>query len=213
MPARGDGVDVMALAQDERADLAALLAGLDPAQWDAPTLCAGWRVRDVVGHVFGYDEIGVFGTVRRFVAGGFSLHRANALGIAADAERSPDELLARIGRHLRPRGITTMFGGRIALTDALIHHQDIRRPLGMPREIPADRLRTALDFARTAPPLGAAKRIAGLTLTATDLDWAAGSGPVVEAPAEALLLAMAGRDTTAELAGPGAPILAGRFSG
>ncbi|MPZ67841.1 MAG: hypothetical protein GEU83_20945, partial [Pseudonocardiaceae bacterium] len=35
------------LAREEREDLAALLATLSPRQWDAPTLCAGWRVRGV----------------------------------------------------------------------------------------------------------------------------------------------------------------------
>jgi hypothetical protein len=68
--------------------------------------------------------------------------------------------------------LTAGFGGRIALTDGVIHHQDIRRPLGLPREIPADRLRCALDFGRTARPIGAKKRVQGLTLTATDLDCA-----------------------------------------
>ena len=27
------------------------LATLTPGQWEAPSLCAGWRVRDVVAHV------------------------------------------------------------------------------------------------------------------------------------------------------------------
>ena len=35
----------------ERTDLAAMLAALRPEQWDAPTLCAGWRVREVVAHM------------------------------------------------------------------------------------------------------------------------------------------------------------------
>ncbi|MHA6779387.1 hypothetical protein ACVGOW_00065 [Pseudonocardia saturnea] len=68
-----------------------------------------------------------------------------------------------------------------SLTDGAIHHQDIRRPLGPPRTIPPER-RTVLDLARTAPTIGASKRVRGLTLTATDLDWTAGSGPVVRGP-------------------------------
>jgi hypothetical protein len=64
------------------------------------------------------------------------------------------------------------FGGRIALVDGLIHHQDIRRPLGQPREIPTERLRHALNFALIAPPIGGFRRARGLRLVATDLDWA-----------------------------------------
>ena len=31
--------------------LAGLLEGLAPAAWDAPTVCAGWRVRDIAAHL------------------------------------------------------------------------------------------------------------------------------------------------------------------
>src|SRR4051794_8421016 len=48
-------VDVMTMARDERAELVDLLVTLTPEQWDAPTPCTGWRVRDVVAHVFSYD--------------------------------------------------------------------------------------------------------------------------------------------------------------
>ena len=50
-------VDTMGLARAERADLADLLATLTPEQWDAPTLCTEWRVRDVVAHVFSYEDL------------------------------------------------------------------------------------------------------------------------------------------------------------
>jgi len=50
-------MDTMALARAERADLADLLVTLEPAQWNAPSLCTQWRVRDVVAHVFSYDTL------------------------------------------------------------------------------------------------------------------------------------------------------------
>ncbi len=206
------GVDAMSLAREERAELADLLATLTPAQWEAPSLCAGWRVRDVVAHMYSYEELGPVGLVGRFVRGGLRLDRINAAGVAAYADRSPDELLALVRDHQQPRGLTAGFGGRIALTDGVIHHQDIRRPLGLPRDIPAERMRVVLEFARTAPTIGAAKRVRGLTLVATDLDWRAGSGPVVEGPAEPLLMAVAGRRGVAgELTGPGLETLAARI--
>lgn len=36
---------------DHRLALAELLAGLSEADWERPSLCAGWRVRDVAAHV------------------------------------------------------------------------------------------------------------------------------------------------------------------
>lgn len=207
-------VDAMSLARAERADLAGFLTTLTPAQWDAPSLCTEWRVRDVVAHMFSYEELSTVGLVGRFLRGGLNADRVNAAGVAAYADRSPDQLTALVENHLHPRGLTAAFCGRIALTDGVIHHQDIRRPLGLPRDISAERMRVVLDFARTAPPIGARKRVRGLTLTATDLDWSAGTGPVVEGPAESLLMAIAGRHGTArELTGPGQPTLAARIPG
>jgi uncharacterized protein (TIGR03083 family) len=202
----------MSLARAERGDLTDLLATLTPAQWNAPSLCAGWRVREVVAHMFSYDELSLAGLVSRFIRGGILLRRVNVVGVAAYAGHSPDDLLALARKHQQPRGLTTGFGGKVALTDATIHHQDIRRPLGLPRDIPSDRLRVVLDFARTAPPIGAWRRVRGLTLVATDLDWTAGKGPVVEGPAESLLMAIAGRHGVAtELTGAGQPTIAERI--
>jgi uncharacterized protein (TIGR03083 family) len=206
-------VDAASLARDERADLADFLAALTAEQWEAPSLCDGWRVRDVVAHVFSYEDLGIPGLLRRFLAGGLNPDRINAAGIAETATRTPDDLLQRARDYLEPSGLTAMFGGRIALTDALIHHQDIRRALGLMREIPAERLRCALDFAPTAPPLRARKRVRGLELVATDIGWRSGKGPEVAGPAEAILMAIAGRRPALDqLTGPGQPTLAARLS-
>lgn len=204
--------DHLAMAMAERADIADLLASLTPSEWEVPTLCDGWRVRDVVAHLYSYEELSTLGLIGRLVAGRFTRGGPNALGLAALADRSPADLVALAWAHQRPRGLTAGFGGRIALTDGTIHHQDIRRPLGRPREIPPERLTAVLDFAKTAPKIGARKRIRGLRLAATDLDWTTGEGPEVSGPAEALLMALAGRrGVTGELAGPGRPELARRI--
>ncbi|OLR93476.1 maleylpyruvate isomerase family mycothiol-dependent enzyme [Actinokineospora bangkokensis] len=201
--------DTKAMARAERAELVDFLATLTPEEWEAPTLCARWRVRDVVAHVFDYDSLGVGGTVRRLVKGGVA---GNQAGVDEARARTPAELLAVARERVSPHGLPAAFGARIALTDGLVHHQDIRRPLGRPREIPPERLVAVLGFARIAPPIGAAKRVRGLRLRATDVDWAAGEGPVVEGPAEPLLMAMAGRAGAVEqLSGAGVATLASRL--
>ncbi|GAA4539727.1 maleylpyruvate isomerase family mycothiol-dependent enzyme [Pseudonocardia xishanensis] len=211
---RADRPDYMAMACAERAEIADLLVSLTPQQWDAPTLCEEWRVRDVVAHMFSFEDLGLWGTVGRMVKGRFVTGGPNAIGVAEHAERSPDELVALVKDHLRPRGLTAGFGGRIALTDGTIHHQDIRRPLSLERQIPPQRPAAVLDFAKTAPTIGAAKRIKGLTLSATDLNWRTGNGPLVEGPGESLLMALAGRKgVTGELTGDGVPTLAKCIAG
>ena len=120
----------MALARAERADLAALLRELTPEQWEAPSLCTEWPVRDVVAHVVSYEELDTPGLLRRYARGRFVPRRVNAVGVADYAGHRPDQLIEVLDRHLRPRGLTAGFGGRIALVDGVIHQQDIRRPWG-----------------------------------------------------------------------------------
>ncbi|MEC3975894.1 maleylpyruvate isomerase family mycothiol-dependent enzyme [Amycolatopsis sp. H20-H5] len=204
---------MMAMAREERADFLALLTTLPPEQWDAPTLCSRWRVRDVVAHVVSYEELGKRGLAARFVKGRFIPDRVNDVGVSEYNTRSPAELLELLGDHLEPRGLTAGFGGMIALVDGLIHQQDIRRPLGLPRDVPAERLRRALKAALVAPPIRAFWRARGLRLVATDLGWSTGSGPEVRGPGESLLMAIAGRRVAVdELTGPGQVTLAARIA-
>ena len=207
-------MSLMALAERERTTFADFLTTLSPEQWDAPSLCAGWRVRDVVAHMISYDELDMSALARRLVRAAMWMDRANAIGVADYAGRSPEELVALIRKYARPRGLPAGFGGMIALVDCTIHHQDIRRPLGLAREIPPDQLRQVLRCALLAPPTGAAWRTRRLKLRATDVDFSAGYGALVSGPAEPLLMAMAGRrGAVAALSGPGQRTLAARIGG
>jgi uncharacterized protein (TIGR03083 family) len=202
---------LMSMARAERADLHTFLTTLTPQQWHTPSLCSGWSVKDVVAHMISYEELGTMGLIKRFVKG--RIVRANEVGVDEFAALSPQELLEVLGNHLTPRGLTAGFGGMIALVDGTIHHQDIRRVLGQPRTIPADRLGRVLGLVPGNPRLGAGRRIRGLRLRANDIDWEQGRGPEVSGPGEALLMAMAGRPAAvADLAGPGLDTLAARLS-
>lgn len=204
-------MDALDLARAERLEFADLLEGLTPDQWSAPTLCEHWRVRDVVAHILSYEGLPPAALARRFAAGRLRTDRINALAVAALDGTSPDELVAMLRRHATPTGLGAGFGGRIALTDNMIHQQDVRRPLGLPRVVAADRLRVALDFARWAPLIRGAWRARGVRLVADDLDWAVGRGPEVRGGGEALLVVMAGRrDALGDLSGPGVDRLAAR---
>lgn len=194
----------MGMARAERADFAAFLDQLPDERWESPTLCDRWRVRDVVAHAFGYDELGLAALARLFAEGRFSTDRINQLGVERLAHHTPDQLRALVRDHLDPRGLTAGFGGRIALTDNMIHQQDIRRPLNIPRHIPAERLETALNFALYAPTIRGAWRARGVRLVADDVGWSHGRGPEVRGSGEALLMIMAGRASALDdLNGPG----------
>ena len=43
--------ETWALVDDQRRRTIALLGSLSPADWDTPSLCSDWTVKDVVGHL------------------------------------------------------------------------------------------------------------------------------------------------------------------
>ncbi|MGH2687341.1 MAG: maleylpyruvate isomerase family mycothiol-dependent enzyme, partial [Actinomycetota bacterium] len=55
MPTRPEPVLVNGMFRPDRGALVDLLRGLDGGQWDLPTACEGWSVKDVALHVLGGD--------------------------------------------------------------------------------------------------------------------------------------------------------------
>jgi len=179
----------------QRGELAAVLDALPASGWDQPTLCAGWRVREVVAHVtmpFRYRG-------PRFV---FELARSRgkfnqmADRVARrDAARMPAaELAAAVrsntGHPWRPPG--GGFAG--ALTHDVIHSLDVTVPLGLPFAIPEERLRRVLPASvndKAVMFFGA--DLAGIEFRASDLDWTLGAGTPLTGTGADLLLAMCGR--------------------
>jgi len=106
-------------------------------------------------------------------------------------------------------------GPEAPLTDLLVHGLHIHWPLGLPRDIPAERLHKSLTCLTAAPVGGVVAKgpLDGLRLEANDIDWAHGSGPSVTGSAEALLLAITGRTTALDhLSGDGVSTLRGRLA-
>lgn len=192
--------------------------GLATADWDHASLCDGWRVRDVVSHMcLGYTTPFPV-MVGKIAKHGFKVPRASYVeSVAFGSTHSPDEILAVFDsiwqQHVR-KGISRVIPTREGLVDHVIHHSDIRRPLGLAVDVPADQLVAALDV---VPGLGgfvgAKQRVAGLRLVATDVDWTHGDGPEVRGSGEAILLAASGRSVVvAELEGEGVDRLRDRVA-
>lgn len=207
-------LDLMALAEEERADLVAVLRTLKPEQWQTQSLCPDWTVRDVAVHVVSYEELSSAALAATFLRGGLRVGAVNKLALARYRDFTPGDVIALIERHRRPRGLTAGFKGGIALTDGTIHQQDIRRPLGLRRMIPEHRLVAALDFSLRAPTLRSRSNASGLRLRATDIAWTHGhDGPEMSGPGEALLMAAAGRaHALNDLSGDGLPTLRKRIT-
>lgn len=182
----------------ESADLGALLDELDDPDLDVMSLCEGWRVRDVVSHMLVGHTTPMPAMVMTVARHGFNVPKASLrASVEYGSAHSPAEI--RAGWHQVVddrvmRGIGKVIPTKEAFVDHLIHHQDIRRPLGRPRSIPTERLLGALDAMPTIGGFVKSKqRMAGLGWRATDVDWAFGDGPEVAGTAEALILLSSGR--------------------
>ena len=216
MSARHPDMDSTALRRlhdDENADFSAFLHTLADSDWERPSLCEGWRVRDVVGHILYGNELHLWTLPFRLARYGFSSDRSGrAYSIARAEGHTPGELLRAFDERDPWAGTCRVFPPRLTLLDRLVHHQDIRRALDRPRVVPEERLLAALDGTPgLGSVFGAKRRTRGLRLTATDVAWTWGSGPEVEGPGEALLLAMLGRpDPLDELTGDGLATFAAR---
>lgn len=196
-----------AMVSAERRDVLALLSDLRSAEWDAPSLCTGWRVRDVVGHLTMATDTPLSVAVVGLVRAGFDVDRFLARTAVQRGSAPLPTLLSNWARAVDSR--RTPPGGTPGqmLVEAVSHHQDVLRPLGRPRPTPPDRLRCALDTAvRLSGPFGSRQRAAGVRLVAPELDWQSGEAgaPEVAGPGDALLLGLLGRpEVRDELRGPG----------
>ena len=209
-------MDTWELIDGERTNLADLCEPLSPEQWDTVTLCDAWRVRDVVAHVSATATITLGQATLGLFRHGFSVGRMLEQEAIKRGSAPTDELVAELRATVGTRRVPPGTKPESVLADAVIHQQDIRRVVGMPRAIEPERLRAALEQTRTTSVslLPGKKRVAGLHLRAMDLDWETGDAgaPEVTGPAEALLMAMAGRPSAcADLSGTGLETLRSRL--
>jgi uncharacterized protein (TIGR03083 family) len=204
--------DFRRLHDDENADFSAFLHTLPAADWDRPSLCTGWRVRDVVGHILYGNELKLWTLPYKLARYGFSSDRSGkAYSIARAEGRSPESLVADFDARNPWAGTCRVFPPRYTLLDRLVHHQDIRRALGQPREVPLERTAPLLDL---LPKLGSVfrskQRMKGLRFEAFDAGWTWGpeTDPPVRGMSEAIIMTALGRDQAlAECEGDGIPIL------
>jgi uncharacterized protein (TIGR03083 family) len=178
----------------ERAALADLLDGLSPEQWEHPSLCPGWTVRDVAAHVISSPQAHLRDVVAAMVRARGNFNRAIRDEARRAGRRPVPEIVADyrrlVGSRRRPPGTMVVD----PLLDVLVHTQDIALPLGLSHPMPPAAARVAADRVwRFGFLFRARRRFAGLHLRATDVEWDAGAGALVEGPMEVLLLVLTGR--------------------
>ncbi|OBK71531.1 maleylpyruvate isomerase family mycothiol-dependent enzyme [Mycobacterium sp. 1274761.0] len=187
-----DDAQIWVYIDEQRADLADYLDTLTPDQWQTPSLCEGWTVRDVAAHIThsatNWGRIALEG-----LRSGFQFNRA-VMRMAQKDHRTPDEitaaLRAMVGGRRKPPGTAVAD----PLMDVLVHGQDIAVPLGIERPMPIPAAVVAAERVWSMGfPFNARKRFSNVRFTATDADFHVGDGDDVRGPIRDILMTLTRR--------------------
>jgi uncharacterized protein (TIGR03083 family) len=191
----------------ERREQVDLYSSLTEQDWDVPSLCAGWRAREVLAHTtmpFRYSLRRVAWEIAK-ARGSFDRMADRRARIDAQQLSSAqlwEALRDNIEHPWSPPG-----GGPLgALSHDVIHGLDVSTPLGLDHHASPDRVGLVLAGLRPKNIAFFGVDLDGVQLRATDVDWSYGSGESLHGRAQDLLLLLCGRRVaTGRLEGPAAP--------
>jgi uncharacterized protein (TIGR03083 family) len=199
----------------QRLSLADLLEELSDEEWQAPSLCTGWRICDVAAHVAMAPQVpGMRSMLAEGLRARGSFHRLNYDVAVRHADRLTTQLVAELRDYAQSRKLPPVTNYRNILLDVLVHGQDIAIPLGRQREMPPEAARAgATRVWSMGWPFWAKRKLRGLRLTATDVQWSAGDGAQLSGRIADLLLLLTGRVVVLpRLTGDGTTWLAHRLA-
>jgi uncharacterized protein (TIGR03083 family) len=170
----GSPGDQLAPMARQRRRLARTLDSLTAREWEAPSRCAGWSVRDVVAHLAGVNPFwslsiaeGLAGRPTRYLTG-FDPVATPAQMVEAERFRPADEVLAAfvatnealLGQlagltderwsspaEAPPGHLPIRLVASHALWDAWVHERDVCAPLARPVPVEPDEVASALRYA------------------------------------------------------------------
>ncbi len=206
MSERRPRVNMLPAVADRRRALADLLDTLADHEWAAPSLCREWTAHDVLAHLALSTRQSTARVFWRVLRARGDFERADAAFAREHAARfTPSELLVQLRETAdldRRLGLSSAWD---PLVDVLVHSQDIARPLGRELPTPPELAVPALRHVWSNVFYGHPdRRLRGLRLVATDIDWTAGRGTEVRGRAGDLLLLATGRPVAATgVTGPG----------
>ncbi|MEO3859116.1 maleylpyruvate isomerase family mycothiol-dependent enzyme [Acrocarpospora sp. B8E8] len=209
-----DQREIWAAIEAERHSLADMLDALPKGgDWDRPSLCEGWRIRDVAAHLAVATQAGNAAVLIEFIRARGSFNRMIRDSAIRYAERPIAGIIEEIRESAYSRRLAPTTKPLDPLFDALVHGQDIAVPLSIERPMPLEPARAAATHIwERGFPFYPQRKFRGLRLVATDVDWTVGDGVVVEGPIQALLLLISGRPAALpSLTGMGTAMLGSRL--
>jgi uncharacterized protein (TIGR03083 family) len=186
--------EIRAAVAAERRDQVALYSSLSEQDWNTPSLCSGWRVREVLAHITMPFRYSLPRVAWEMVKARGSFDRMADRRARMDAEQLSaaqlwESLRDNIEHPWSPPG-----GGPIgALSHDVIHGLDVSTPLGRDSSASPERVGMVLAGLRPKNVAFFGVDLDGVELRATDIDWSHGSGEPVHGRAQDLLLLLCGR--------------------
>jgi uncharacterized protein (TIGR03083 family) len=179
---------------EEFLTLADLLEAADPQVWEEPSLCEGWRTREVVAHVTMPVRYGVPAFMAELEAAGGDFTRLSNTVAARDGALPPEHLLADLRSDVLHRWQPPGGGADGALTHCVVHCLDIIEAVPLTHCVPEGRIKRVLSLVADPPaPNLFGTDLSGVELRADDIEWSCGIGAAVEGPAQSLALVVCGR--------------------
>ena len=185
--------DLQPLVAAECESLAGVLDTLTDAEWDAPSLCQGWRVREVVAHVSmpGRYTTEQFGAEMAAAGGDFG---ALSNRVAARDANLPTSVLVAALRTEQMQNWAPPGGGFAgALSHVVIHGCDATVALGRPRASGDVAARIVLDALVAGDGRLFDVDLSGKRLVAVDLDFSYGQGTEIHQHSGQLVALLARR--------------------
>ena len=207
--------DIFAAVAAQRRALADVLDELEEAAWSTPSLCAGWSVHDVVGHLIMPFEVSVPQLAWRMARAGGDYDKVADAFARAQRATPHAQLVATLRANAASRFTPPGNGPEAPLTDIVVHGLDVGIPTGVAAEVSPEVTTTILDFLvtpRARRGFVAKGRLDGLRFASADVAWSFGEGELVEGPSTSLLLVLTGRPYgLAALRGEGVAVIAARI--
>ena len=119
---------IWAAIDTQRGGVAEVLEPLTPEQWTTPSLCEGWRVRDVAAHLT-HSHMAPGKAMIEAVKSGFRFDPM-IRRLAIEDSRSQAQIVSALRAMVGSRRKVPMTSDRDPLTDILVHTQDITVPFG-----------------------------------------------------------------------------------
>ncbi|MFZ0215421.1 MAG: maleylpyruvate isomerase family mycothiol-dependent enzyme [Candidatus Dormiibacterota bacterium] len=189
-----DDVDLQSAIAAEFLALADTLDAMDESRWDTPSLCEGWRVREVIAHATMAARYPEAEFMAKLQEHGFDFTALSNAIAHEDAQLPTAQLVSNLRSKTMHEWVPPGGGYHGALNHVVIHGLDATISLGLPHRGPERNLRTILDdLTRGGGHENFGVSIDGRRLEANDLDWAFGSGASLSGSGQELAVTLCGR--------------------